>query len=75
MDNVTDDLSVADLLGPWRDPDFESGLIARCRRAWNKPIRELTNEELATFLRQEIAVDALLPFAKRRVELGIDDNS
>jgi hypothetical protein len=67
--------SVADILGPWVDPNFESGLIQRCRAAWNKPLDELTNEEMATFLRQEIAVDEIFPLAASRVENGYDDDS
>lgn len=67
--------SVADILGPWSDPDFSSGLIERCKKAWTKPIEELTNEELATFLRQEIAIDHILPEAKRRIKMKIDDDS
>jgi len=67
--------SVADILGPWVDPNFESGLIHRCRAAWNKPLDELTNEEMATFLRQEIAVEGILPLAESRVKNGYDDDS
>ncbi len=59
--------SIADALGPWRDPDFNSGLIERCRQAWTKPLKDLTNQELATLLRQRIAVEHLLPFARHRL--------
>ena len=64
----TSNLSIADLLGPWADSAFESGLIERCRRAWNKPLRESTNGELAMFLSQKIAVNHLLLVAKTRLE-------
>ena len=47
-----DTISVAEILGPWVEPSFDSGLIARCRSAWNKPLRDLSREELATLLRQ-----------------------
>ena len=67
--------SIADVLGPWRDPDFDSGLIERCRQAWTKPAKNLTNQELATLLRQKIAVEHLLPFARQRVVDGIDDDT
>jgi len=67
--------SIADLLGPWVEPHWESGLVARCRSAWNKPIHDLTNQELATLLRQRIAVVHLLSAASRRVQNGIDDNT
>jgi len=63
------------LKGPGVDPGFESGLINRVRRSWDKPMKELTNEELATFLRQKIAVDHILPIAKERIETNYDDDS
>jgi hypothetical protein len=67
--------SLADIEGPWVDPDFDSGLIQRCKRAWTKPLDELTNEELATLLRQRIAVTHVLPVAQERLEAGINDDS
>lgn len=67
--------SVADILGPWVDPGFDSGLIQRCRDAWDKPLDGLTNLELATFLRQNIAVEHVLPVAKERVASNIDDDT
>jgi hypothetical protein len=67
--------SVADVLGPWIDSDFDSGLIERLRRAWSIPIPELPNQMLATFLRQELAMEVILPEAKKRLEAGIDDDS
>jgi hypothetical protein len=67
--------SLADLLGPWIDPDCDSGLIERVRRSWSVPIPELSNEMLATFLRQEIATEVIVPEARRRLEAGINDSS
>ncbi len=67
--------SVAGILGPWEGSDFASGLIKRCEGAWTKPIKKLTNEELATFLRQKIAIEHILPEAKKRIEMKIDDDS
>jgi hypothetical protein len=75
MPEPADSRSVADLLGPWVDPNWNSGLVERCRRAWNKPLRELSNEELATLLGQRIATDQLLPLAESRVALGFDDDT
>jgi hypothetical protein len=72
---TTDTNSIADLLGPWVEPDWDSGLIERCRQAWSKPLRDLSREELATLLRQRIAVEHVLPIAKRRVHDGIDDDT
>jgi hypothetical protein len=67
--------SVAGILGPWNDPHFESGLIQRCKEAWNKPIESLTNKELATLLQQRIAVDYILPTARDRLANSIDDGT
>jgi hypothetical protein len=74
MADTTDNISVADILGPWIEPDWKSGLIARCREAWNKPLRSLSREELATLLRQRYAVEYLLPVAKKKLE-GVNDET
>ena len=66
---------VADVVGPWADSDFESGLIGRCRRYWSVPVIELPNEMLATFLRQRIALQLVVPEARKRLEAGTDDGS
>jgi hypothetical protein len=70
-----DTISVADILGPWVEPDWDSGLIDRCRRAWSRPIRDLSREELAALLRQRIAVEHVLPVARHKVQSGVDDNT
>ncbi len=67
--------SLADLLGPWHEPAWESGLVARCRAAWDKPLPDLTNAELATLLRQRIATAHLLPLARARLAAGTDDDT
>ena len=67
--------SIADILGPWVDSDWESGLTERCKRAWNKPLQQLTNQELATLLRQDIATDRILPIAEKRIRRAVDDNT
>jgi hypothetical protein len=66
---------MADLLGPWIDPNFQSGLILRCKEAWNKPLEELSNLELATFLDQNIGVDYVLPIAKDRMARKVEDHT
>jgi len=71
----TDTISIADILGPWIQPDWDSGLIERCRSAWNKPLRDLTNQELATLLRQRFLVEHLLPVASKRVQDRYDDDT
>ena len=68
-------LSVADVEGPWVDPDFDSGLIERCKRYWNVPVPELPNEILATYLRQRIALQLVMPEARKRLETGFNDDS
>ena len=68
-------ISIADIVGPWVEPSWESGLTDRCRKAWSKPLKDLSREELATLLRQGIAVEYLLPVAKQKVRAGIDDGS
>ena len=67
--------TVEDVEGPWRDPDFESGLIQRCRKHWSVPVEELSNEVLATYLRQRIGLAVVVPEATKRVESGFDDDS
>jgi hypothetical protein len=71
---TTDTVSIADILGPWVEPDWDSGLIARCKEAWNKPLKDLSREELATLLRQKFAINQLLPVAKKKLQQA-DDNS
>ena len=71
----TPNITIADIEGEWQESGFESGLIARCRAAWHKPIEDLSNEEMATLLRQKIAVEHILPLARQRVADGIDDDT
>ena len=68
-------LSVADVRGPWVDPDFESSLIARCRENWSVPVSEVSNYVLATFIRQRIALGLVVPEAKRRIAAGYVDDT
>jgi hypothetical protein len=75
MADSNENISLADIIGPWVDPNFESGLIDRCRRAWSRPLRDLSREELATLLRQLIAVEHVLPIARKRLQEGIDDDT
>jgi hypothetical protein len=71
---TTETISIADILGAWVEPDWDSGLIARCREAWNKPLRDLSREELSTLLRQRFAVEHLVPVAKKKLQ-GADDGT
>lgn len=67
--------TVADVEGPWVDPNFDSGLIERCKRGWNTPVGELTNELLATYLRQKIALSLVVPEARRRIAANFVDDT
>jgi hypothetical protein len=67
--------SVADVDGPWIDPDFESSLIERCRRNWDIPVGKLTNYALATFIRQKKALCLAMPEARRRLAVGFMDGT
>jgi hypothetical protein len=67
--------SVADVEGPWRNPNFESGLIIRLRNAWHKPVNKLSKEQLATFLRQRVALLLIIREARRRLEDGFEEGS
>ena len=75
MNKHSDKLSVADILGPWVEPDWDSSLIDWCRRAWNKPLKELSREEMATLLRHRIAVEHILPIAEQRLQQAADDDT
>lgn len=68
-------LTLAQLLGPWQQPNFESGLIARCRNAWDKPLDSFSNLELVICLQQDLAVDHVIPVAKKRLQDAVDDDS
>ena len=72
---VPTERSIGDIVGPWVEPTWDSGLIDRFRSAWNTPIASLTKLELATFLIQRIGVEALLPVAKERLVRRDNDDS
>jgi hypothetical protein len=59
--------TVADVLGPWIDQEFNSGLTERLRRGWNIPVAELPNNLLATYLRQKFALSIVVPEARKRI--------
>ncbi len=66
---------VSDIEGPWVQPDFESSLIKRCRENWDKPINNISNEVLATFLRQGFALELIVPEANRRIKANFIDGT
>jgi hypothetical protein len=67
--------TVADVEGPWSDPDFESGLVDRCRLYWSVPVTDVPNSILALFLRQRIAVELVKCEAQKRLDSATDDGS
>jgi len=67
--------SVAEIEGPWVEPDFNSSLIERCRNNWSVPVGEFSNYVLATFIRQERALSLVVPEAKRRIAAGYTDET
>jgi len=67
--------TVADIVGPWTDSRTGTGLVARCKQHWNTPACDLSNQMVATYLRQKIAVPLMLAEARRRLDIGVDDGS
>ena len=65
--------TLAEAIGPWADPDFESGLIKTCREAWDKSFDSLSRREVAVLLRQKVAIPQLLPVASALLESEDDD--
>jgi len=67
--------SVYDVEGHWIEPELDSSLIERCRDNWTKPVSQLSNYVLATFIRQNFALSLVIPEATRRIQLGYIDGS
>ncbi|WP_325918813.1 hypothetical protein [Pseudomonas frederiksbergensis] len=63
---MTSDLTISNLLGPWSG-DEHTGLMHRCREAWDTPLKNLSDLMVATFLNQNIATKHLLFEAGRRL--------
>lgn len=70
-----ENLSLEEIEGVWGEPDFKSGLILRCHAARKKPIRKLSDLEIATLLNQDIGVEHILPEAKKRISTGKPDDT
>ena len=67
--------SVAEILGAWVEQSFDSSLIQCCKDNWTIPVDELTNAALATFVRQEFALEIVLDEAKKRIASGYLDDT
>jgi hypothetical protein len=70
-----DNKSVADIEGPWLDPEFESSVIDRCREYWSTPMSRVPDIALATYLNQRIALQLVIQEAKLRVTTGRMDDT
>ncbi|WP_146016064.1 MULTISPECIES: hypothetical protein [unclassified Pseudomonas] len=64
---MTSPLTVSNLLGPWSGDD-NTGLMQRCKEAWDTPLESLNDLMVATFLNQNIATEHLLVEARRRMK-------
>ncbi|WP_347927228.1 hypothetical protein [Pseudomonas helvetica] len=64
---MTSPLTVSNLLGPWSGDD-NTGLLQRCKEAWDTPLESLNDLMVATFLNQNIATEHLLVEARRRMK-------
>ncbi|AQT97173.1 hypothetical protein [Pseudomonas azotoformans] len=71
---MASNLTVSNLLGPWRG-DACTGLMQRCREAWDTALTNLDDLMVATFLRQNIAVTHMLIEAQRRIEVQERDGT
>jgi hypothetical protein len=67
--------SVADVAGPWVEPEFDSSLIERCRKNWSIPVGKLSNYALSTFLRQGFALEVVIPEGQRRLLANFVDDT
>jgi len=67
--------TVAEIVGPWVEPDFKSSLIERMLLNWALPVGEISNYVLATFIRQRVALDLVIPEANRRIASGFTDET
>lgn len=64
---MASNLTVSNLLGPWSG-DVCTGLMQRCREAWDTPLADLDDLMVVTFLSQNVAVPHVLIEATRRIE-------
>ncbi len=67
-------LSVKDIDGEWSGEAI-TGLMKRCRSAWETPLKDLTDIMVVTFLNQKIATNYMLKEAERRLKGEIRDDS
>jgi hypothetical protein len=75
MNNKNNNLSLDELEGKLGPVEYNSGLVIRCHLAHSKPLACLSNEELATLIRQKIGLRYLVPLAKDRLQSKFEDSS
>src|SRR5262249_36388148 len=68
-------MSLASIYGAWEQSGAPKGLIEKIKKAWDKPLAELTNGELAALLRQRFGVEYVLPLARERLIDQFDDET
>jgi len=68
-------MSLAEIYGPWEQSGPQKGLVERIKKAWQKPLVQLTNAELAALLRQKFAVEYVLPLARQQLREEYDDGT
>jgi len=67
--------TIADIVGPWIEPDFNSSLTERCRNNRPVPVGTISNSVMATFIRQRIALSIVIPEAQGRIVAGFEDGT
>jgi len=71
---MTYNQTIAILVGPWQG-NAHTGLMQRCKAAWDTPLVNLDDLMVATFLNQDIAVAQVLAEARRRLKTQARDGS
>jgi hypothetical protein len=68
------EISVEKIVGRWTG-SADTGLMQRCKEAWDKPLMELSDLMVATLLNQKIAVPRILIEAEYRLANTDRDDS
>jgi len=71
---MDESITAASLLGPWSG-EASTGLTQRCKDAWDVPLHALSDQMIATFLNQRVAVPEMLKEARRRLECQEPDDT
>ncbi|MEM7359881.1 MAG: hypothetical protein AAF431_12345 [Pseudomonadota bacterium] len=68
------DLKLSEIEGAWKG-ECSTSLIKRCREFWDTPISELSDQMVATYLKQRIGKAFMIDEAKRRLANEKRDDS